>query len=58
MLTTSASEAEMMDSYSCGANSYVVKPVDFEQFVKVVKELKLYWTLINSLPGSVNSQCQ
>ena len=50
MLTTSASEAEMMDSYSCGANSYVVKPVDFEQFVKVIKELKLYWMVINSLP--------
>ena len=50
VLTTSASKEEMMESYNCGASSYIVKPVDFEQFVKVVKELKFYWTLVNSLP--------
>jgi CheY-like chemotaxis protein len=50
MLTTSASEREMMESYNYGANSYVVKPVDFEQFVKAIKELKLYWLVLNSLP--------
>ena len=50
MLTTSAGEKEIVESYNCGANSYVVKPVEFEQFVKVIKDLKLYWVLVNSLP--------
>lgn len=50
MLTTSESEREIVESYGCGANSYIVKPVDFEQFVRVIKELKLYWLVINSLP--------
>ena len=50
MLTTSAGEKEIVESYNCGANSYIVKPVDFEQFTKVIKELKLYWVVVNSLP--------
>jgi two-component system response regulator len=50
MLTTSADEREMVESYNYGANSYIVKPVDFEQFVKAIKELKLYWLVLNSLP--------
>ena len=50
MLTTSAGEREMVESYHYGANSYIVKPVDFEQFVKAIKELKLYWLVLNSLP--------
>jgi len=50
VLTTAAGEKEIVESYSCGANSYIVKPVDFEQFVKVIKELKLYWMVVNSLP--------
>ena len=50
MLTTSAGEKEIVESYNCGVNSYIVKPVDFEEFVKVIKDLKLYWVLVNSLP--------
>jgi CheY-like chemotaxis protein len=50
MLTTSAGEKEIVESYNCGVNSYIVKPVDFDQFVKVIKDLKLYWVLVNSLP--------
>ena len=50
MLTTSEDEAEMVESYSCGANSYIVKPVSFEQFIRVIKKMKLYWLVINSLP--------
>jgi two-component system response regulator len=50
MLTTSAGEKETIESYNYGANSYIVKPVGFEQFVKVIKDLKLYWMVINSLP--------
>ena len=50
MLTTSTNEEEIVESYNCGANSFIVKPVDFEQFARVIKELKLYWLIINSLP--------
>ena len=51
MLTTSEGEEEIIASYRCGANSYIVKRVDFEQFVEVIKELKLYWLIINRLPS-------
>ena len=50
VLTTSGSEKEIAECYRCGANSYIVKPVDFERFSKVIKELKLYWMVVNSLP--------
>jgi CheY-like chemotaxis protein len=50
MLTTSAREEEIARSYANGANSYVTKPVNFEEFVTKIKEIKLYWTLISSLP--------
>ena len=50
MLTSSVSEQEMVESYSRGANSYIIKPVGFEQFAKVIKDLKLYWLVINALP--------
>ena len=48
MLTSSVSEQEMVESYSRGANSYIIKPVGFEQFAKVIKDLKLYWLVINT----------
>lgn len=51
MLTTTSDEKEVAKSYSLGANSYIVKPVDFEHFIKVIKDLKLYWLIINSLPA-------
>lgn len=50
MLTTSDRDEEIAKSYAGGANSYVVKPMDFEEFMKKVRELKLYWTITNSLP--------
>ena len=50
VLSTSESEKDIVGCYGCGANSYIVKPVDFRQFAKVVKEVKLYWIVINSLP--------
>ena len=50
MLTTSAGEQTMIESYNLGANSYVVKPLDFQQFMNVVKQLKLYWLVTNGLP--------
>ena len=50
MLTTSDRDEEIAKSYAGGANSYVVKPVEFEEFMKKVKHLRLYWTIINTLP--------
>ena len=50
MLTTSSRDEEIAKSYAGGANSYVTKPVDFEEFVKKIKYMKLYWTIVNSLP--------
>ncbi|MDI6688176.1 MAG: response regulator [Desulfobacterales bacterium] len=50
MLTTSSRDEEIAKSYAGGANSYVTKPVDFGEFVKKIKDMKLYWTIVNSLP--------
>jgi CheY-like chemotaxis protein len=50
MLTSSVGEQEMVESYSRGADSYIIKPLGFEQFAKVIKDLKLYWQVINILP--------
>jgi len=54
VLTSSHEEKDMMRSYSLGVNAYVVKPVDFHQFVNAVKELGVFWAVINEAPpGSV-----
>lgn len=50
MLTSSEQEADIVRSYVNGANSYVVKPIQFDEFVRKVRELKLYWLLVNTLP--------
>jgi CheY-like chemotaxis protein len=49
VLSTSEREKDIVGCYNCGANSYIIKPVDFGQFAKVVKEVKLYWLVVNSL---------
>jgi CheY-like chemotaxis protein len=54
VLTSSNEEKDMMRSYSLGVNAYVVKPVDFHEFVNAVKELGVFWAVINQPPpGSV-----
>jgi DNA-binding response OmpR family regulator len=54
VLTSSHEEKDMVTSYKLGVNAYVVKPVDFHEFVNAVKELGVFWALINEPPpGSV-----
>ena len=50
ILTSSAEQRDVVEGYKLGANSYIRKPVDFEQFVEAVKILGLYWTLWNEPP--------
>jgi DNA-binding response OmpR family regulator len=54
VLTSSHEEKDVVTSYKLGVNAYVVKPVDFHEFVNAVKELGVFWALINeSPPGSM-----
>jgi DNA-binding NarL/FixJ family response regulator len=50
MLTSSQEERDVLESYKLGVNSYIVKPLDFSNFVHAVSELSLYWGLLNKLP--------
>lgn len=54
VLTSSHEEKDMVASYKLGVNAYVVKPVDFHEFVNAIKELGIFWAVINEPPpGSV-----
>jgi two-component system response regulator len=53
MLTSSREDEDLLRSYSFGANSYIVKPVDFNQFADAVRQLGLYWLVLNQLPRNV-----
>jgi len=50
VLTSSREQKDMIESYSLGVNSYIQKPVDFDKFLECVRELGLYWLLINQVP--------
>lgn len=51
VMTSSREEVDLIRAYDLGANSYVVKPVEAEAFMNAVRELGLYWMLINKVPG-------
>ena len=50
MLTSSREEADLVKSYQLGVNAYVVKPVDFKQFVDAIKQTGMFWAVINEPP--------
>jgi len=52
MLTSSKEQRDLIESYQLGVNSYIVKPVDFENFVQAARELGTYWLMLNQTPGS------
>jgi two-component system, response regulator len=54
MLTSSAEDRDVIESYQLGVNSYIVKPVDFEQFSETARQLGYYWLLINKQPSEVS----
>jgi DNA-binding NarL/FixJ family response regulator len=52
VLTSSREDRDLNSCYKLGANSYVVKPVDFTRFAEAVRQLGLYWLLLNEKPPS------
>lgn len=50
ILTSSREEKDLVQSYALGVNAYVVKPVNFKEFIDAVKEIGIFWALINELP--------
>jgi CheY-like chemotaxis protein len=57
VLTSSREERDMVASYKLGVNAYVVKPVDFHEFVNAIKELGIFWAIVNEPPpGSVRKK--
>jgi two-component system, response regulator len=54
ILTSSKEESDLVTSYDLGVNSYIRKPVDFTEFVDVIKQIGVYWILLNESPNSIN----
>lgn len=58
MLTSSREEPDLAESYRLGANAYVVKPVDFQQFFDAVKQVGAFWSILNQLPPGGSDKTQ
>lgn len=50
VMTSSTEDRDMVDSYKLGVNGYVQKPLDFEQFISAVRQIGLFWLLVNKVP--------
>ena len=50
VLTTSSEDRDMQTAYQLGANSYIVKSVDFDKFMQVAEQIELYWCVLNTMP--------
>lgn len=55
MLTSSKEDKDIIEAYNLGVNAYIVKPVDFEQFVKAVTQLGFFWMILNQPPQTSKS---
>jgi CheY-like chemotaxis protein len=53
MLTSSKMESDVYKSYELGVNAFVIKPIEFEDFIKTVKEIGFFWAIINTSPGNL-----
>ena len=56
LLTSSAEERDLHQAYELHANSYIVKPVNFEKFVESIREIGMYWLVLNSMPADRHRQ--
>lgn len=56
MVTSSREQRDLLMSYKLGVNAYVVKPIDFDQFVSAIKELGLFWVVLNEPPPGSGSK--
>jgi CheY-like chemotaxis protein len=50
ILTSSREESDLIKSYELGVNAYVVKPVNFKDFIEAIKQIGIFWALLNELP--------
>lgn len=55
ILTTSGEDVDMQKAYQLGANSYIIKPVDFDKFMEVAVQVELYWCVLNKLPPTIEA---
>lgn len=58
ILTSSKEDRDICESYNLGANSYIQKPVDFDQFVQAIRTLGLYWLVLNVSPPGGSDECE